>query len=92
MKALLLALIAFAISPTLQAQEPQEIISERSLYSKMYINNDGSKEEIISPSPIHYLQNNEWLPIDQNLLAIDKRFINTENIIQSSFDFGTINR
>lgn len=82
---LLLLIIATAISPICIAQDGQEVVSERSLYSKMFLNDDGSKEQIISIRPVHYQVKGEWLPIDNNLVLKEKNIVNLENSIQSSF-------
>jgi len=85
MKVLLLLFISFTLSPISRAQDRVEIPSERSLYSKMYVLNDGTKEEIISINPVHYENNGAWLPINTDLTSSNKQFVNSENIIKSAF-------
>lgn len=67
------------------AQESIELISERTLYSKTFLNSDGSKEQIISPQLIHYELDGALFPIDLNLEMETERFLNMENVLQSSF-------
>lgn len=85
MKTTLLLIIAIAITTFSQAQERIEIKSKRSKYSKSFVLNNGTKEEIISPKPIHYKNNDEWLEINTDLISTDEQFVNTENSIHSTF-------
>ena len=50
-----------------KAEEPIEIMSLRSEYGKHFDNGDGTKTAYISTVPIHYLENNEWVEIDNSL-------------------------
>ena len=45
------------------AQESIEILSERTPFSKLYRNSDGSKEQVISPQFMHYQKGEDWHPL-----------------------------
>jgi hypothetical protein len=47
-----------------------EIISERTAYQKAFQNPDGSKQYIISGSPLHYKNGSAWEDIDSNIQPI----------------------
>jgi len=67
------------------AQESIEILSERTPFSKLYRNSDGSKEQVISPQFMHYQKGEDWHPIELSLKTQSDRFVNEENVLQSSF-------
>lgn len=85
MNHLTLLLLAIATTSFLNAQELNEIVSERSLYSNMYLKNDGTKEEVISLKPVNYNKNGEWFPIDPKLVISSNYFVNEKNAIQTLF-------
>ena len=47
---------------------PSEIITMRSQYEKHFDNHDGTKTAYVYTSPIHYLENGEWVDIDNTLV------------------------
>jgi gliding motility-associated-like protein len=62
-----------------------EIKTERSMYSKVYLNEKGEKEVVYSSSPIHYLKNGKWEEINTNIVSDNTHFKNDENLIKSFF-------
>ncbi len=76
-------LLAFSAGAQLNADS--DITSERSMYSKVYLNSDGSRKAIISPSPIHYKSNGSWQDIYTTITADNNGFRNESNVIQSYF-------
>ena len=54
-----------------KANEPVEILSLRSEYGKHFDNGDGTMTSYVNTAPIHYLEDGEWIEID-NSLVIDE--------------------
>ena len=54
-----------------KATEPVEILSLRSEYGKHFDNGDGTRTSYVNTAPIHYLEDGEWVEID-NSLVIDE--------------------
>ena len=54
-----------------KANEPVEILSLRSEYWKHFDNGDGTMTSYVNTAPIHYLEDGEWVEID-NSLVIDE--------------------
>ncbi len=52
--------------------EPTEIISKRSEYEKHFDNGDGTYSAYINTVPIHYLDGDEWVEIDNSLITDGK--------------------
>jgi hypothetical protein len=53
-------------------KEPTEIISKRSEYEKHFDNGDGTYSAYINTVPIHYLDGDEWVEIDNSLIKDGK--------------------
>lgn len=53
-------------------KEPTEIISKRSEYGKHFDNGDGTYSAYINTVPIHYLDGDEWVEIDNSLITDGK--------------------
>jgi len=76
-----------------QVIEKQELVSERTAYSKRYANPDGTITEEIYSTPIHYrgTQGN-WLSIDNNLAPVPDNnfeFANKDNKVKFLFGKNT---
>lgn len=66
----------------------REDVSKRDLYSKTYVNADGSYTALIGAGPIHYEKNGQWLDIDHKITQnFDQTypFVNATNLFQSYF-------
>lgn len=53
-------------------KEPTEIVSLRSQYEKHFDNGDGTCSAYINTVPIHYLDGDEWVEIDNSLISDGK--------------------
>ena len=61
-------------------KDPIEIVSKRSEYEKYFDNGDGTVTAIINTVPLHYLDNGEWLEIDNTLTLNESgNYINKSN-------------
>lgn len=60
-----------------------EIVNERDRYTKVYLTKSGTKKAIISPTPIHYEKNGEWVDIDNALVENNGVYSNKENIFKA---------
>jgi len=56
-------------SPLEQYRDKKEDVSKRDLYSKHFINDDGSYTAIIGAGPMHYESNGEFLDIDHTVVT-----------------------
>lgn len=54
------------------SEPPSEIMEMRSQYEKHFDNHDGTKTAYVYTSPIHYLENGEWVDIDNTLVKSEK--------------------
>jgi len=63
----------------------KELKTERTMYSNVYLKDDGGREVVFSTSPVHYLKNGIWEPINTNIISNNTGFKNDENIIKSFF-------
>ncbi|MGB6093281.1 MAG: hypothetical protein WBF83_05940 [Moheibacter sp.] len=66
----------------------REDVSKRDLYSKTYVNADGSYTALIGAGPIHYEKNGQFLDIDHKITQnFDQTypFVNATNLFQSYF-------
>lgn len=87
MKTLLLLLgssllSTFAFS---QANNHQEIVQKRTEFSKTYLKEDGSYENVISMVPVHYLKEGSWETIDTKIKYTTKGYENLTNSLQVKF-------
>ena len=66
-----------------KANEPVEILSLRSEYGKHFDNGDGTMTSYVNTAPIHYLEDGEWVEID-NSLVIDENnnYTNVSNLLK----------
>lgn len=62
-----------------------ELFSERDMYSKSYAKPNGNREKVISVSPLHYFENNQWMEVDNTLQLHPNGFTNESNVIRSFF-------
>lgn len=74
------------ISPELSERKSPivaELTDERDRYMKIYLHADGTQTAFVSSEPLHYMQDDEWLDIDNTLknTVVDGQNIltNTEN-------------
>lgn len=66
----------------------REDISKRDIFSKHYVNDDGSFTALIGAGPMHYERNGEFLDIDTKIISsgdITYPFINTTNLFESHY-------
>ncbi len=76
------------VSPLEAFKSEKEDFSKRDLYSKHYVNEDGSYTALIGAGPIHYEENGQFLDIDHNISRqSDSQFpyANTSNLFESYF-------
>lgn len=62
-----------------------EIVSLRTLNSKHFKNTDGTFTAVINAGPLHYQENGQFKTIDQNLTELNDAFVNTHNLMKTSF-------
>ena len=68
------------------SEPPREIIAMRSQYEKHFDNHDGTKTAYVYTSPIHYLENGEWVDIDNTIVKSDKgTYTNAHNSMNVTF-------
>lgn len=82
---LLTSAITCLISTAVFSQSPLELESERTAYSKTFLKEDGTKEQLLSVQPMHYFNIDTWLPIESKLISSGTGFVNETNIIKSTF-------
>ena len=62
-----------------------ELIGARTQTAKTFLKEDGGFEAIVSPAPVHYLDNGAWEEIDLNLESTEEGWAVTENTFESYF-------
>ncbi len=75
-------------SPIEAMKGKKEDVSKRDLYSKTYVNEDGSFTALIGAGPIHYQKNGQFLDIDTKVVQNPNAqfpYANTANLMESYF-------
>lgn len=75
-------------SPLEEYRDKKEDLSKRDLYSKHFINDDGSYTAIIGAGPMHYESNGEFLDIDHTVVTNSSfafPYANKTNLMESYF-------
>lgn len=75
-------------SPLEEYRDKKEDLSKRDLYSKHFINDDGSYTAIIGAEPMHYESNGEFLDIDHTVVTNSSftfPYANKTNLMESYF-------
>ncbi|UCH88670.1 MAG: hypothetical protein JSV49_10520 [Thermoplasmata archaeon] len=69
----------------------RELVEERTIDSKVFKNDDGTRTAIMNNAPFHYLnENGEWQDIDLNIqIAGDEGYFNVRNSLNTYFNFDT---
>lgn len=62
-----------------------EIVSLRTLNAKHFKNSDGTFTAVINAGPLHYQENGQFKTIEQNLTELNDAFVNTHNLMKTSF-------
>jgi len=62
-----------------------ELLGSRTETSKTYIGDDGDLHAVVSPVPVHYLDNGVWEEIDLNIESTESGWEVTENTYQAIF-------
>lgn len=62
-----------------------ELQNERSMYSRVYLREDGQKEAVISSAPVHYNDNGVWQEINTAITPNSNGYENSTNVIRSYF-------
>lgn len=78
-------LILLTLRLAAQTSSAPEITGERSMFSKVYLNANGDHEAVISPSPVHYRNNNAWEDISTMIVPDNANYKNESNLIRSYF-------
>lgn len=68
-----------------QNLKQEEIVSERDMFSKTFITQEGAKEVILYGEPIHYSNAGEWDDISTELISHSNQFINESNVFKTYF-------
>lgn len=63
----------------------QELPGERTMYSSVFLKENGQKEAVICSAPVHYNNNGTWEDINTAFASNAQGFENTTNVIQSDF-------
>lgn len=75
-------------SPLEQFKNKKEDVTKRDLFSKHFINGDGSNTAMIGVGPIHYSKNGQFLDIDHTITRstdANYPYANTTNLFESHF-------
>lgn len=62
-----------------------EIRNERSMFSKVFLKENGANEAIISSAPVHYKKNGVWEEIDTKIISSNIGYQNESNLLRSYF-------
>lgn len=76
------------ISPLEQFKNKKEDVAKRDLFSKHFINGDGSNTAVIGAGPIHYPKNGQFLDINHTITTTGNTafpYANTTNLMESHF-------
>ncbi len=85
-------LVCFITTSSFGQEKPEEIVGKRTMNSTVFQYLDGTKEAIISAGPIHYLNDNIWEPINQNIISnneLSNGFENTTNVFKTYFPLNS---
>ena len=83
--ALSLAEVGPADSESFGFAAEDELIGSRTAYAKNYLGEDGQKVAVVSPNPIHYMDEGVWEEIDLNLESTADGWEVTENTFSTWF-------
>jgi Secretion system C-terminal sorting domain len=83
--------LLFALSANAQTNPGLELMNERSMYSKVFLKENGDNEAVISSSPVHYQKNGVWEDINTTIIPNSGGYQNETNSIQSYFPNTTDN-
>lgn len=62
-----------------------EITERRDLFSKHFVNDDGSQTAVVSAGPVHYLENGEWKTIYTRIEQTEQGFANLHNAFKTQY-------
>ena len=86
MKILLPVIFLFLSLQAFSQQAATEILSERSMYAKIYDLGEEKRQAIICGGPLHYLQNNQWVNIQTDIThSANGDFQNLSNALKSYY-------